>query len=50
MIEGPDTDIDRISRSARDNGGKVSNELKEVKGVPRISPVPLKGLTIQLLT
>jgi len=27
VIEGPDTDIDRIIRSVRDNGGKVSNKL-----------------------
>ncbi len=27
VIEGPDTDIDRIIRSVRDNGGKVSNTL-----------------------
>ena len=27
VIEGPDTDIDRIIRSVRDNGGQVSNTL-----------------------
>ena len=27
VIEGPDNDIDRIIRSVRDNGGKVSNKL-----------------------
>lgn len=27
VIEGPDTDIDRIIRSLRDNGGRVSNKL-----------------------
>ena len=27
VIEGPDTDIDRIIRSVRDNGGQVSNQL-----------------------
>lgn len=27
VIEGPDTDIDRIIRSVRDDGGKVSNKL-----------------------
>jgi hypothetical protein len=27
VIEGPDTDIDRIIRSVRDNGGKVSTKL-----------------------
>ncbi|WP_196762995.1 Fic family protein, partial [Acidithiobacillus ferrooxidans] len=27
VIEGPDGDIDRILRSVRDNGGKVSNKL-----------------------
>lgn len=27
VIEGPDTDIDRIIRSVRDNGGKVSHKL-----------------------
>jgi hypothetical protein len=27
VIEGPDTDIDRIIRSVRDNGDKVSNKL-----------------------
>ncbi|WP_175526032.1 hypothetical protein [Paracidovorax konjaci] len=27
VIEGPDTDIDRIIRSVRDNGGQVSNKL-----------------------
>ena len=27
VIEGPDTDIDRIIRSVRDSGGKVSNKL-----------------------
>ncbi|WP_229722775.1 Fic family protein [Xylophilus rhododendri] len=29
VIEGPDTDIDRIVRSVRDNGGKVSNKLAQ---------------------
>lgn len=29
VIEGPDTDIDRIIRSVRDNGGKVSNGLAQ---------------------
>jgi hypothetical protein len=29
VIEGPDGDIDRIIRSVRDNGGKVSNKLLE---------------------
>lgn len=29
VIEGPDADIDRIIRSVRDNGGKVSNKLTE---------------------
>ncbi len=27
VIEGPDTDIDRIILSVRDNGGTVSNKL-----------------------
>ncbi|MFT4100234.1 MAG: cell filamentation protein Fic, partial [Burkholderiaceae bacterium] len=27
VIEGPDSDIDRIIRSVRDNGGKVSDKL-----------------------
>jgi hypothetical protein len=29
VLEGPDIDIDRIVRSIRDNGGKVSNKLKK---------------------
>jgi hypothetical protein len=29
VIEGPDFDIDRIIRSVRDNGGKVSNKLSK---------------------
>jgi hypothetical protein len=29
VIEGPDTDIDRIVRSVRDNGGRISNKLIE---------------------
>jgi hypothetical protein len=28
VIEGPDSDIDRIIRSVRDNEGKVSNKLR----------------------
>lgn len=35
VIEGPDTDIDRIIRSVRDNGGKVSNKL--VKEFPALA-------------
>lgn len=27
VVEGPHADIDRIIRSVRDNGGKVSNKL-----------------------
>ena len=27
VIEGPDADIDRMIRSVRDNGGRVSNKL-----------------------
>lgn len=29
VLEGPDVDIDRIIRSIRDNGGKVSNKLRK---------------------
>ena len=29
VIEGPDSDIDRIIRSVRDNDGKVSNKLRK---------------------
>lgn len=29
VIEGPDGDIDRIIRSVRDNGGRISNKLRE---------------------
>jgi hypothetical protein len=29
VLEGPDIDIDRIIRSIRDNGGKVSNKLRK---------------------
>ena len=35
VIEGPDTDIDRIIRSVRDNGGKVSNKL--AKEIPALA-------------
>ena len=29
IIEGPDSDIDRIIRSVRDNAGRVSNKLAD---------------------
>lgn len=35
VIEGPDGDIDRIIRSVRDNGGKISNKL--VKEIPALA-------------
>jgi hypothetical protein len=34
VIEGPDGDIDRIIRSVRDNGGKISNKL--IKEIPAL--------------
>ena len=39
VIEGPDADIDRIVRSVRDNGGKVSNKL--LKEFPALAAVGL---------
>jgi hypothetical protein len=35
VIEGPDGDIDRIIRSVRDNGGKISNKL--LKEIPALA-------------
>ena len=35
IIEGPDNDIDRIIRSIRENGGRVSNKLK--KSYPQLA-------------
>jgi hypothetical protein len=35
VIEGPDGDIDRIIRSVRENGGKVSNKL--IKTFPSLA-------------
>lgn len=45
VIEGPDGDIDRILRSVRDNGGKVSNKL--LKEFPILAD---KALTNELET
>ncbi|MHA6890990.1 Fic family protein [Ralstonia pseudosolanacearum] len=35
VIEGPDADIDRIIRSVRDSGGKISNKL--IKEIPALA-------------
>ncbi len=35
VIEGPDSDIDRIIRSVRDNGGNISNKLR--KEIPALA-------------
>jgi hypothetical protein len=43
LIEGPDSDIDRIIRSVRENGGSLSHKL--VKEFPRLLDGPL-GLAV----
>ena len=44
VIEGPDGDIDRIIRSVRENGGKVSNKL--LKEIPALAD---EGLAAELV-
>ena len=44
VIEGPDADIDRIIRSVRENGGKVSNKL--LKEIPALAQ---KGVAAELV-
>ena len=45
VIEGPDSDINRIIRSVRENGGNVSNKL-----LKEISALADKGLVAELVT
>jgi hypothetical protein len=45
VIEGPDGDIDRIIRSVRENGGKVSNKL--LKEIPALAD---EDLAAELVT
>lgn len=47
VIEGPDADIDRIIRSVRDNGGKISNKL--AKEFPLLADAAIAKLLSEAL-
>ena len=47
VIEGPDGDIDRIIRSVRENGGKVSNKL--LKEFPALADESLAAETVAVI-
>lgn len=47
MIEGPDVEIDRIIRSVRDHGGKVSNKL--AKEFPALADAPTAAELVEAL-